>query len=217
MSTQVKRLQVPLVFEPGSGWAYGCGLDAAGRMIEHVNGGICLGEYMKQHIFDPLEMTSTGFRPGENEKIRENLSATTLRTPKGELKVGKSFPTGNPKDDLGGGGLYSSATDYIKVLISILRNDGKLLKRETVDLMFTPQLPDPKYLEAVANDPKTGVFYRSGVDGQRWNYGLGGLLNMEDAEGVCRKGTMSWAGLPNLFWVCLLPSTPRVLCPWSQN
>ncbi|KAK5055190.1 hypothetical protein LTR84_012939 [Exophiala bonariae] len=162
--------------------------------------GVRLGEYMKRYIFGPLDMTSTGFRPSENEKIRNNLSATTVRTPKGGLRAGKPFLTGTPKDDLGGGGLYSSATDYIKVLISILKNDEKLLKRETVDLMFTPQLPDPKYLEAVVNDQRTGVFYRSGVDGQRWNYGLGGLLNMEDAEGVCKKGTMSWGGLPNLFW-----------------
>lgn len=204
--TQVRRYMVPILFEPGDGWVYGGGLDWAGRMVERVNGGIRLGEYMEKHIFKPLGMTSTGFRFSENEKIRANLSATTARTSTGELKPGNPWPPANPTDDQGGGGLYSSATDYIKVLISILRNDGTLLKPETVEMMFTPQLPDPKYLEAVANDPKTGVFYTSGVEGQRWNYGLGGLLNMEDAEGVCKKGTISWAGLPNLFWVSLLCS-----------
>jgi CubicO group peptidase (beta-lactamase class C family) len=181
-------------------------VDWAGRMIERVNGGIRLGEYLKKHVFEPLGMTSTSFRPSENESIRKNLSATTARTSTGELVGANPFPPANPKDDQGGGGLYSSPTDYIKVLTAILKNEGTLLKRETVDMMFSPQLPDSKYLEALANDPRTGVMYRSGVDSRLWNFGFGGILNMEDVEGVCKKGTMTWGGLPNLFWVCLFLS-----------
>lgn len=170
-------------------------------MIERVNGGIRLGEYFKKHIFEPLGMTSTGFRPSENESIRENLSATTARTPTGELVGANAFPPANPKDDLGGGGLYTAPKDYIKVLIALLKNEGTLLKRETVDMMFAPQLPDSKYLEAVVNS-QNGAMYRSGVDSKLWNFGFGGILNMEDVEGVCKQGTMTWGGLPNLFWVC---------------
>ncbi|KEF56667.1 beta-lactamase [Exophiala aquamarina CBS 119918] len=195
----VKRFLTPLLFEPGHGWVYGGGLDWAGRMVERVNGGIRLGDYFKKHIFEPLGMRSTGFRPSENESIRESLSATTVRTPTGELVGATPFPPANPKDDLGGGGLYTAPKDYIKVLIALLQNKGTLLKPETVDMMFAPQLPDSKYLEAVVN-PERGVMYRSGVDSRQWNFGLGGILNMEDVEGVCKKGTMTWGGLPNLFW-----------------
>jgi len=148
-------------------------------------------------------MTSTAFRPSENESIRAHLSATTARTPTGELVAANPFPPANPKDDLGGGGLFSAPKDYIKVLIALLKNEGTLLKRETVDMMFEPQLPDSKYLEAVVN-PQNGAMYRSGVDSHLWNFGFGGILNMEDVEGVCRKGTMTWGGLPNLFWVSLI-------------
>lgn len=192
---------MPLLYEPGEGWKYSVGIDWAGKMVERVNGGTRLGEYMKKNIWDPLGMTSTGFRPKENEKIFKNWCSTTRRTPEGDLVPSPPYQNQNPKDDLGGGGLYSSAPDYIKVLISLLKNDGKLLKPETVKLMFTPQLPDDKHIVATVTPPVEGVMYRAGVDSAAWNWGLGGILNMEDVEGICKKGTLTWGGLPNLFWV----------------
>jgi len=198
---QSKQYVMPLLFEPGGGWNYSCGIDWAGQMVERVNGGIPLGDYMKKNIWEPLGMTSTGFRLAENETIRSRLCATTARTPTGDLISVPPYPAQNPKDDLGGGGLYSSPNDYIKVLVALLKNDGTLLKPETVRAMFTPQLPDDKYLVAIVTDPTVGPMMRAGVDSQAWNFGLGGILNMDDVEGVCNKGTMTWGGLPNLFWV----------------
>lgn len=192
---------MPLLYEPGEGWQYSVSIDWAGKMVERVNGGIRLGEYMKKNIWDPLGMTSTGFRPKENENILKNWCPTTRRTPEGELVPSPPYQNQNPKDDLGGGGLYSSAPDYIKVLISLLKNDGKLLKPETVKSMFTPQLPDDKYIVSTVTAPVTGAMYRGGIDSAAWNWGLGGILNMEDVQGICKKGTLSWGGLPNLFWV----------------
>ncbi len=191
---------MPLLFEPGDGWAYGCSIDWAGKMVERVTG-VRLGEYMKEHIYEPLGMTSTGFRLAENDILSSRLCATTARSPTGGFVPAAPYPNQNPADDLGGGGLYSSVPDYMQVLISLLGNDGKLLKPDTVQLMFTPQLPDDKYLTAAATHPLAGPMFRSGVDSQDWNWGLGGILNTADVEGVCRKGTMSWGGLPNLFWV----------------
>lgn len=190
----------PLLYEPGENWAYSVGIDWAGKMVERVNGGVRLGEYMLKHIFEPLGMTSTGFRPTENENIANNLCPTTMRTPTGELVPTDPYAIQDPKDDLGGGGLYSSAPDYVKVLISLLRNDGKLLKPETVKLMFTPQLLDNKDLVAMATHPLTGPMFRAGVNSAAWDFGLGGILNREDVDGVCKNGTISWGGLPNLFW-----------------
>ena len=171
-------------------------------MVERVNGEMRLGQYMKKNIWEPLGMTSTGFRPEENEKVRSKLCATTRRTPEGDLESADPYPSQNPKDDLGGGGLYSSAVDYVKVLVSLLKNDGKLLKPETVESMFKPQLPDPKHLISTVTAALGGPMFRAGVDTAAWNFGLGGILNTEDVEGICKKGTMTWGGLPNLFWVC---------------
>ena len=193
---------MPLLFEPGEGWAYSCGIDWAGQMVERVNQGTRLGDYMRKHIWDPLGMSSTGFRITENELIRSRLCATTARSPTGDLIPAKPYPSPNPKDDLGGGGLYSSVADYVKVLVSLLKNDGTLLKPETVRTMFSPQLPDDKHLLATVAPPLGPPMFRAGVESSAWNFGLGGILNMEDVEGICRKGTMTWGGLPNLFWVC---------------
>jgi CubicO group peptidase (beta-lactamase class C family) len=192
----------PLLYEPGENWAYSVSIDWAGKMVERVNGGISLGEYMEKNIFEPLGMTSTGFRPEKNQKISGNLCPTTKRTPEGDLVPTEPYAIQDPKDDLGGGGLYSAAPDYVKVLISLLKNDGKLLRPETVKLMFSPQLSDDSHLIATVNEPFAGPMFRGGVDSAAWNFGLGGILNMEDVDGVCKKGTLTWGGLPNLFWVC---------------
>lgn len=193
---------MPLLFEPGEGWEYSCSIDWAGKMVERANGGIRLGEYMREHIWSRLGMTSTGFRLGDDENLRTQLCATTARSLAGELVSAVPYPQQNPKDDLGGGGLYSSPNDYIKVLVALLKNDGTLLKPETVKLMFTPQLSEDKHLLDKVNSPATGAMFRGGVESQSWNFGLGGILNTEDVDGICKKGTMSWGGLPNLFWVC---------------
>jgi len=195
-----KDYTMPLLYEPGDGWAYGCSIDWAGKMVERVNGGMRLGDYMKEHVWGPLGMTSTGFRLAENDVIRTRLCATTAKNPTGDFVPAAPYPNQNPPDDLGGGGLYSSVPDYIQVLVSLLRNDGKLLKPDTVKLMFTAQLPDNKHMNAMVTDPAIGPMFRSGVDSQAWNWGLGGALNTEDVDGVCKKGTMTWSGLPNLFW-----------------
>lgn len=198
---------MPLLFEPGEGWGYSCAIDWAGQMVERVNGGVRLGDYMKDHIWEPLGMTATGFRLSENDTIRNRLCATTAKTPAGDLISATPYPSPNPKDDMGGGGLYSCVTDYVKVLVALLKNDGTLLQPETVKLMFTPQLPDNKHLADAVNSPDGGPMFRSGVESQAWNFGLGGILNEEDVDGICKKGTMTWGGLPNLFWVRLVSTS----------
>lgn len=200
--TQTRHYVTPLLFEPGEGWEYSCSVDWAGKLVERVNGGISLGEYFEKHILSPLGMSSTSFRHAQDDSIWSRLCATTARTPTGELVSANPIPNPKPEDDLGGSGVYSSPKDYIKVLVALLKNDGTLLKPETVKLMFTPQLSDDQHLVAQVINPLGGGMFRGGVDSKAWNFGLGGILNMEDVDGVCKKGTMSWGGLPNLYWVC---------------
>ncbi|KIW17904.1 hypothetical protein PV08_05099 [Exophiala spinifera] len=195
-----KRLLLPLIYEPGEGWSYSIAIDWIGKMIERANGNIRLGDYLKRHIWEPLGMTSTGFRVPENDQIARNLCPTTERKPTGELVPSAPYNHPDPVDDLGGGGLYSSAADYIKILISLLKNDGTLLKPDSVKMMFEPQLADPKHLLEQTQHPIAGPIFRNGVESESWNSGLGGILTTVDVPGVCKKGTLSWGGLPNLFW-----------------
>lgn len=100
--------------------------------------------------------------------------------------------------------MFSSASDYVKVLVSLLKNDGKLLKPESVKQMFEPQLPDAKYIHEVLADPEVNRGMTLGSEmGKQWNWGLGGILAMEDTPGRRSKGTLTWSGMPNLAWVSL--------------
>ena len=195
---------MPLLFEPGEGWTYSCGIDWAGKMVERVNGGMRLQDFMKQTIWNPLGIQDMTFKLDENDSVKNHMVGLSLRRVQtdGKLTATPPMRKPNPKDDLGGGGLYTSPKEYIKVLMAILRNDGTLLKPETVEKMFTPQLPEDKYLLKAFEVPENRPMFTSGVSGSNaWNWGLGGLLNMDDVEGITSKGTMTWGGLPNLFWV----------------
>lgn len=93
--------------------------------------------------------------------------------------------------------------DYLKVQQSLLANDGKLLRPETVDMMFTPQLgPDSsKALNAFIQSPSVAMVPGELKPDIPVNWGLGGLLFMEDDQGRRKKGSMSWGGMMNCFWL----------------
>jgi len=192
----------PLIFEPGEGWAYGGGLDWAGRLVERLNGGIRLGEYMKKNIWDPLGMTSTTFDLEANPEIKARKLDLTARGPDGTLVhfPGSLYPS-PADDDTGGAGAYSTAPDYLKLLESILHDDGKLVKSSTLDEMFRPQLPDSQYLDEVLANPESRAgFAPNFPEGLKINYGLGGMLNLEKLPSGRNASSMQWCGLPNLSW-----------------
>ncbi|KAL4970923.1 serine hydrolase domain-containing protein [Aspergillus stella-maris] len=198
-----ERCATPLVYEPGEGWSYSVSVDWAGKMIERMNGNMRLGEYMRKNIFKPLGMTMVTFRPLEHDEVRSQLSPATERTAPGVFVPAKPYFCGvnqDPVDDLGGGGIYCTPAEYLKVLVSLLKNDGKILNPKIRDTMFQPQLEDPRHLLETAEDPELGPMVRAGVDSKDWQYGFGGTLQTRDVAGTCRKGTLSWQGLPNCYW-----------------
>jgi CubicO group peptidase (beta-lactamase class C family) len=161
---------------------------------------------MKQYIWDPLSMNSTTFRPSLRPDIKSRLPDMLARSPSGDLEV-CPIPTWplDAKDDIGGAGLFSTAGDFMQVLKSLLRDDQKLVKSETLEEMFRPQLPDAKYLkESVMIPQNYATFAPLLPSNLAVNFGLGGLIYTEDAEeSGKRKGNMQWGGHPNLIWVSL--------------
>ena len=106
----------------------------------------------------------------------------------------------------GGMTLKTNPLDFMKFLHAILLNDGTLLSPKMVDEMFLPQL-SPKVAEEMGDfvrTPPYDVFFgRLVPKGVKPNYGLGGLLAMNDVpDGPWRRqGSMVWYGLPNFHWV----------------
>ncbi|KFZ11007.1 hypothetical protein V501_04948 [Pseudogymnoascus sp. VKM F-4519 (FW-2642)] len=194
--------KAPLVYEPGEGWAYGAGIDWAGRLVERLNGNIPLGEYMEKNIWGPMGMTSTTFNIEENPSMQARRVDMSMRMPTGELELVPAPVYPSPaQDDCGGIGGYSTAPDYMKLLTALLHADAKLLKSSSIDEMFEPQLPDSKYLEQVLKVPEMrNILAGNFPEGLKVNFGLGGMLNMEPFPSGRRKGAMQWGGMPNLFW-----------------
>lgn len=203
--------KIPLIFSPGTlgGWSYGPSIDWVGKVVERVNPeGLTLGKYMAKNIFEPLRMTSTTFRPLRDPKLAGRLFPFCLRLDNGNLGIDpmENYPHIEPLDELGGAGLYSTAGDYIKVLESLLLDDGKLLLSETVDELLQPQLFECPKLQTVLAQCNDGIALKfeteyEGTDKVRWSYSLCGLTALNGVPGKCEEGTNLWSGVANTYWV----------------
>lgn len=194
----------PLIFQPGTGWMYGPGLDWAGRIIERVTGAT-LGERMHRRIFGPLGIVDAQFHPVTRDDLRPRLVDLNPQDPDalGRAVVGGDGDINNrTRGDFGGHGLYMTGADYVKVLHSLLINDGKLLKPSTVDDMFQPHLgPEATAAYQAALASPIGVFFRVGTEpDMKVGHGLGGLLTLQDAPGWYGERTLSWGGGLTLTW-----------------
>ena len=190
-------------------------LDLAGLVIMRLNH-TSLESYFQKHLFDPLGIDDISFHPETNEKVRRNRVKMTVRqgieNPMENMPVDLGgtvewtdenlfdLPV-KEGDEFGGQGAIGSGISFMKVLLSLLRKDGKLLSPSTVDQMFTPQLhPGPlaslNALEATF-DPLT---FGNHPDGTKVDYGLGGMVVLDRQETGRREGTLLWTGLPNLMW-----------------
>ena len=101
--------------------------------------------------------------------------------------------------------MYASVHDYTRVLSDLLKNEPTLLKKVSVDLLFTPQLAaGSNALASLSNDQfAVKPALDDSLDGVSLNYTLGGMLLTEDVRRdhyFKPKGTVSWTGLPNILW-----------------
>src|SRR5882762_10391107 len=112
--------RLPLARQPGTLWRYGYSTDVIGRIIEIVSGQT-LYQFEKQHILDPLGMTSTKFvldNAAERARMAEPLPGDAI------LKLAEMERRAHPEWESGGGGLVSSITDYARFAQMVL-NGGE--------------------------------------------------------------------------------------------
>ena len=154
--------KLPLAFEPGKRWMYGFSIDVLGAVLEVLTGKT-LGEYLKEHIFDPLGMKDTGFYV---PKEKFDRIATLYHINEGLKAEERWFCTEKPNFESGGGGLYSSLHDYSRFAQMLLHGgtlDGvRILGRKTVDLISTDHLT-PEQRKGDSWDTQRGYGYGLGV------------------------------------------------------
>jgi methyl acetate hydrolase len=190
-----------LIFEPGTRWQYGTGLDWTGKLVEKVSG-LSLEDYFRRNILQPLGMKDTRFLVGA-EKF-DRLVSNYHRQPDGSLQQEpRQLPT-RPKAFNGGGGLYSTAPDYIRFTQMILRRGGSdhgdpVLQPKTVEMMTSNQIGDLSAgkLKAVRPDRSSDVDFHPGfID--KFTYGF--LMNTVAYNGGRSAGSLAWAGIDNTFY-----------------
>ncbi len=176
----------PLKFEPGTTWWYSYATDICGYLIE-VLSGEKLDDFLKNRIFDPLEMNDTFF-----ELPAKKLDRLTTLYVVGDNKELVSFDSkaNTPfKDKVtllnGSGGLLSTTEDYLKFSLMLLSNGSykgqQLLNKETLDLM--------KF------DHSQGLKYKKLAFGKKKGFGLGFEVVKEDGTKFGSKGTFGWGGM----------------------
>ncbi|KZP23877.1 hypothetical protein FIBSPDRAFT_1042705 [Athelia psychrophila] len=110
---------MPLVYEPGASWGYGVGIDWAGKMVERGSGGVALEAYMQQHMWEPLDMQDATLHPEKHARVTQRRVEMTSRVPDSESLVPETEKNAFAPEVVsyasGGGGMWGSAPDYLKV------------------------------------------------------------------------------------------------------
>lgn len=180
-------------------------------MIERVTNKT-LGSFMEENIWKPLGMDSTTFRLQERPEILSRRADMSMRSTEGTIGPSPTrfFPD-EASEDQGGGGLFSCPADYAKLLVSILKNDGTLLKTSTMDDLFTSCMT-PDGLKTLRENRASGYKdFRESKAGSEatkqvmvpyeMNHSVGGQISEKSWLHGRKAGSMSWGGLPNLNWV----------------
>jgi methyl acetate hydrolase len=192
----------PLLFEPGARWHYGTSTDWLGKVVEAVSGRP-LDEYLRLRVTEPLGMADTFYNVPADKQAR--LVAVHHRGPDGIIVKDEVQPGPTINPIVGGGGLASTAADYIRFVRMIL-NDGaldgaRILKPDTVAAMGRNAIGNlgvPALKSALMWRSDDFSFIADGRD--KW--GLGFLITVDDVKGKRSAGSLSWGGIYNTyFWI----------------
>ena len=195
---------MPLLFDPGTSWEYGIGIDLVGKAVEAVTGQD-LESYFRRYIFDPLGMHDTSFLLRSD--MARRLVGTHVRGPDGKPVAVSIEPLEEAEFYTGGAGLFSTAPDYLAFTRMLLAGgtlDGvEVLKQETVKLMVRNAIGDLDVPMVRSNNPALALEVET-FPGQVKKWGLTFLINTEDVEGFRSAGSLTWGGVHNTyFWIDL--------------
>ncbi len=192
-----KLAKLPLLFHPGEQWNYGVNTDVLGRLVE-VWSGLTLDEFFRQRIFKPLGMNDTGFDvpASKIERFTTNyqwgMNPLALGEATGKRTVGdhpsKSNYAKPAKFFSGGGGLVSTAQDYLRFCQMMLNGgalDGvRLLSPKSIQLMTSEHTKQARL-------PQSGVTLGSGA---AFGLGFRVVTNLAENQRLGSVGTFDWSG-----------------------
>ena len=184
--------KLPLAFQPGTQFRYSFAIDVLGYLVQLI-AEMPLDQFMQQRIFEPLGMVDTAFHVVREKHDR--FAAVYGPNELGGLQLVDTPDVSHylhPTHTIsGGGGLVSTASDYLRFAQMLASKgalgDVRLLGRKTVELMMTNHLADGVHLD----NPAEG-------------FGLGGsvLMDLGKSQTLGSVGTYGWGGAANTnFWI----------------
>ncbi|MEM9035596.1 MAG: serine hydrolase domain-containing protein [Actinomycetota bacterium] len=193
----------PLVFEPGTEWNYSVSTDVLGRLVEVVSGQ-SLSEFFRTRILGPLGMTDTAFHCSEDRHDR--MAALYVANPANGERL-RSDAMGNaalapPTFESGGGGLVTTAGDYLR-FADMLRRGGeldgvRLLGTRTLEYMTQNHLPGNADLSEYGRP----LFAETAFDGVGFGLGFAVVIDPAATKTLSSVGEFNWGGAASTaFWV----------------
>ena len=217
-------IQLPIAFQPGTLWRYSIATDIVGYIIECVSGQ-SLDEFLRRNLFEPLGMTNTGFYVASEKRhlvvclAQANDMYRPMETGYSESPIEVTAPlVASPKFISGGGGLYSTACDYLNFM-QLIEARGmwcgeQIIRRQTLEEMLAGQLPPGIGL-------RFPMWQLPGVD-----FGLGFAIKAREAGTSKSIGSYFWGGMAGTHsWVfdngiialCMTQMMPSFLHPFSDD
>ena len=197
--------QIPLDFSPGTAWNYSVAIDVLGYLVEKLSG-MRFGEFLRTRLFEPLGMHDTAFHVpsdkterftccyqpeagGNGLKLQDDARESTYATP--------------PLLESGGGGLVSTAHDYLRFCRMMLNGgtlDGvQILSPKTVALFSLNFLPGGR---EIADMTMPGMFSESGYAGVGFSLGCGVNVDVAKTRLPGSPGEYFWGGAAaTAFWI----------------
>jgi CubicO group peptidase (beta-lactamase class C family) len=196
---------IPLDFSPGDHWNYSVSIDVMGYLVEKLSG-VTFGEFLRTRLFEPLGMVDTSFSVPAAKL--ERFSSCYMPGKDRKLVIqddaGKSTYAEPPKLESGGGGLVSTAADYMRFCRMMLGGgtlDGvQILSPKTVDMFSLNLLPGGKFMtDLVAGE---GMFSEAGYSGVGFSIGCGVTMDISKTHVPGTPGEFFWGGAASTaFWI----------------
>lgn len=188
-----EAFSTPLLFEPGEGWMYGASIEWTSLLISRLTKQP-LGQYIQEHIFESLGMTSSTYHPQNHPNIYSRILEMVMRD--GDDLVPIKFPVRE---------LVSSVPDIAALLADLISGSSRLLKQDSIELLFAPQFaPSSAALSLLRRDTETYAA-PAGIPSSMMeapvNHSLAALVVEEELSlSHMPAGTVTWNGMPNLMW-----------------
>ena len=194
---------LPLIFSPGSAWNYSVATDVLGYLVQLISGQP-FDQFLKERIFDPLKMVDTGFFVPEGQRHR--FTACYTLNPKGEVVLQDDPATSryfsDPSVKSGGGGLVSTADDYMRFCRMLLNGgelDGaRIVSPKTLKLMTLNHLPGGRELTEMSRS----LFSETVFEGLGFGLGFAMTVDQARTRNLGSLGEYFWGGMASTaFWI----------------